>query len=248
MAAAFLLSLSAGIVPAVAESSSLATQIPFMRLPLTTTPTLPADGLYEAGDAMFMISHLAGQVRLRFVGSDEIFYLTSERASMGGRVLKYDSGEVALLVAGWGGVTLYTEDARTGVPAELSDANAPFDPKPVAAKDFLPYVSKLAQDMAAHDNLAVGFAADWDVLQKSDKERALACDAMRAAAAGILRAVKYTKKGALADGLHIVKVAPAQRPGVTVNGGVVIVSYNTSGGPSARPSSRLIARALEQAF
>lgn len=248
MAAAFLLSLSPVFSPAAAEPSSLATQIPFLRLPLTTAPTLPGDGLYDAGDMMFMVSHLAGQVRLRFVGSDEIFYLTSEPASMGGRVLKYDSGEVALQVTGWGGVTLYTEDARNGIPADRSEDVANFDPKPMAAKDFMPFVSKLAQDLAAHDDLAVGFAADWDVLQKSDKERALACDAMRNAAAGIQRAVKLTRRGAIADGLHIVKVAPASKSGVVVKGGVVIVSYTTQGGPSARPSSRAIARALAAAF
>ena len=248
MAAAFLLSLNAGSSPALAESSSLATQIPFLRLPLTTAPPLLADGVYLAGDRAFAISHLAGQVRLRFAGSDEVFYLTSEPASMGGRVLRYDSGESALQVAGWGGITLYTEDARMGLPVERSDETMIVDPKPLAAKDFMPFVAKLAEGLASHDDLAVGFTADWDVLQKNDKERALACDAMRNAAAGIERAVKLTKPGAIAEGLHIVKVAPAQRAGVTVKGGVLIVSYTLQGGPASRPSSRVISRALQAAF
>lgn len=248
MAAAFLLALNAAVSPAMAESSSLATQIPFLRLPLTATPAQPTDGAYLAGDRVFAVSHLAGQVRLRFATSDEIFYLTSEPASMGGRVLKYDTGEVALQVAGWGGITLYTEDARMGLPVERSDEAMIVDPKPMAAKDLMPWVSKLAQGLAAHDDLAVGFTADWEVLQKNDKERALACDAMRNAAAGIERAVRNTNRGAIADGLHIVKVAPAAKAGVTVKGGVLIVSYTVQGGPSARPSSRAIARALEAVF
>ncbi len=245
--AAFVAILCLALSP-VGAFVSHAVEVPLSNLLMAPAPTLPTDGTYLAGDAMFMVTHLAGQVRLRFSDSDEIFYLTSEPASMGGRLLKYDSGEVALLVTGWGGITLYTEEMKSGVPAERSDEAMGFDAKPIAARDFMQWVSKLAQGLASHDNLAVGFTADWDVLQKNDKERALACDAMRNAAAGIERAVKNTRRGAITDGLHIVKVAPAQRAGVTVKGGVLIVSYAPQGGPSAQPSSRVIARAIEAAF
>ena len=245
--AAFFTALALAVSPA-GSFIAHAVEVPLSKLLFSPSPTLPTDGAYLAGDQIFMVSHLAGQVRLRFAGNDEVFYLTSEPASMGGRVLKYDNGEVALQVAGWGGITLYTEAMKSGVPAERSEETMNFDPKPMAAKDFMPFVAKLAEGLAAHDDLAVGFAADWEVLQKSDKERALACDAMRNAAAGIEWAVKNTKRGAIADGLHIVKVAPSAKAGVAVKGGVLIVSYTTQGGPSARPSSRAVAQALEAAF
>ena len=79
-----------------------AVEVPPSKFLLAPTPQLPGDGIYLAGDLMFMVTHLAGQVRLRFTDKDEIFYLVSEPASLGGRVLKYDTGEVALQVAGWG--------------------------------------------------------------------------------------------------------------------------------------------------
>ena len=86
------------------------------------------------------------QIRLRFLDSDEIFYLTSEPAPFGGRVLKYDTGEVALQVAGWGGLTLYTEDERGGVPAERADDETDnFQPAPVTARDVRAFALKLAQ-------------------------------------------------------------------------------------------------------
>ena len=39
-------------------------------------------------------------------------------------MLKYDTGEVALQVAGWGGLTLYTANEPGGIPAERADDEA----------------------------------------------------------------------------------------------------------------------------
>src|SRR4030095_11632571 len=136
-----------------------------------------------------------------FTDSDEIFYLTSEPAPLGGRVLKYDTGEVALQVAGWGGLTLYTENDRGGVPAERADdAPAPpkFDPAPVAAKDVRAFALKLAQELAVTHDLGVGVAADWDELAQGDGVRALAIDSMRNAAYALDRLAAGPERGAIA--------------------------------------------------
>ena len=64
------------------------------RLLLPPVAPMPADGRYLAADRLrFMIDHDEDQIRLRFIGSDEVFYLSSEPAPLGGRVLKYDSGD-----------------------------------------------------------------------------------------------------------------------------------------------------------
>ena len=122
---------------------------PAVRLLLPPLAPAPADGRYMADDQLrFMIDVENDQIRLRFIDSDEVFYLTSEPAPFGGRVLKYDTGEVALQVAGWGGLTLYTEDDRGGVPAERADDETDnFQPAPVAAKDVKGFALKLAQDL-----------------------------------------------------------------------------------------------------
>jgi hypothetical protein len=236
------------VLSALGAQPSQAVEVPSSKFLLSPTPQLPADGLYLAGDLMFMVTHLAGQVRLRFTDKDEIFYLVSEPASLGGRVLKYDTGEVALQVAGWGGITLYTEDARSGVPAERTGDAADFAPKPVAAKDLMPLAAQLAQELTAAYDFAIGFNADWDTLAQGDTVRGLAVDAMRNAAYAIAQVAKTAKRGAIAEGLHIVKVAAAARPGVNVQRGVLTISYAPQGGPSARPSSLAIARALEAAL
>ena len=178
-------------------------------------------------------------------------FLVHGRAVRAERARAVGAGELPNfidMIRGWGGITLYTQDARSGVPAERTGDDVDFDPKPVAAKDLKPLAAKLAQDLTTGYDFAIGFTADWDTLATSDTVRGLAADAMRNAAYAIAQIANTAKRGAIAEGLHIVKVAQAARPGVVVQKGVLTVSYAPQGGPSARPSSLAIARALEAAL
>src|SRR5688500_4132935 len=89
------------LLPVLAQSfplsASAADSAPAIRLLLPPPATAPSDGRYLIDDQVrFMIAVDDDQIKLRFIGSDEIFYLTSEPAPLGGRVLKYDTGEVVL--------------------------------------------------------------------------------------------------------------------------------------------------------
>ena len=245
-----VLALAPLLALTVALPSLGAEEPPQLRLPLPPLAPAPANGRYLADDQLrFMIDVENEQIRLRFLDSDEIFYLTSERAPLGGRVLKYDTGEVALQVAGWGGLTLYTEDERDGVPAERADDQTDnFEPAPVAARDIRAFALKLAQGLAQAHDFGVGFAADWDELAQGEGTRALAVDAMRNAAYALDRLAQGPERGAIAERFHLVRVAAAAEPGVKMQDGVLVISYMTEGGPSARPSSRAIRRVLAEAF
>jgi len=223
---------------------------PAVRLLLPPLASAPVNGRYMADDQLrFMIDLKDDQIRLRFIDSDEVFYLTSEPAPLGGRVLKYDTGDVALQVAGWGGLTLYTASDPGGIPAERADDEADnFEPKPIAAKDVKGFALKLAQDLAVAHDFGVGFAADWEELAQGDGVRALAVDAMRNAAYALGNLASSPERDAIANRFHMVRVIPAAEPGARMEESVLIVSYAPEGGPSARPSSRAIARVLAEAF
>lgn len=231
-------------------SSPAAEETPAVRLLLPPLAPAPADGRYMADDQLrFLIDLQDDQIRLRFIDSGEIFYLTNEPAPLGGRVLKYDTGEVALQVAGWGGLTLYTENDRGGVPAERADDETDgFEPAPVAAKDLKGFALKLAQDLAVAHDFGVGFAADWEELAQGEGVRALAVDAMRNAAYALGMLASGPEREAIANRFHVVRVTAASEPGAKVEDGVLVISYTPEGGPSARPSSRAIARVLAETF
>jgi hypothetical protein len=247
------LQLTLGLALALVFGTGLdasAQQLPAAtHLLLTPSTPIPRDGTYIANDKLaFVIDHSADQVRLRFLDNDEVFYLSSEPASLGGRVLKYDTGDTALQVTGWGALTLYTMQAKSGLPAEFNDAVQSVDPAPVAAKDVKLFAAKLAQDLSASEDFAIGFAADWDNLARLDELRALSCDAMRNVTYALKDLANSGRRALISDRVHIIRVIQGSKPAVTMQKGVLTVTIAPQLGLSARPSSLAIARALQAAF
>ena len=235
-----LICVSAVVVAAGAQTDP--------HLPLVNGTTIPRDGTYLADRTEFVLDHSGDQVRLRFSDSDEVFYLSTEAAPLGVRVLKYDTGTEALRVAGWGGVTLYTPDHPSGIPAEYTDVVHNVDPPPVTAKDARLFAAGLAKELSARTDFAVGFAADWDELSRSGAARLLACDAMRDATYALEQSASGAKRNAISDDLHVVHVIEGKRASASVRRGVLTVTIDPKAGPAARPSSLAIGRALASAF
>jgi Domain of unknown function (DUF4908) len=223
---------------------------------VTPAAPLPATGAYTANDVpSFTLDSMGDQIRLRFVGSDEVFYLTSGPAPMGGRVLKYDTGEIALMVAGWGGVTLYTDETPSGIPAELQTASAPArmslpgNARSGETLDVKSLAGRLSRDVALLGPFRVGFSADFETLSREDETtRALAADAMRNAAYALGRMADERERKAAAKVIRFVRVNPAAQPGAVIRNDALLVAYTPAGGPSARPSSLAIARVLAEGF
>jgi hypothetical protein len=240
------LCVAAGVSLGAFAQQALLQPPPTGRLLLTPSSPLPKDGTYIANDKVgFTVDHQGGQVRMRFVDNDEVFYLTSEAAPMGGRVLKYDTGTVALQVTGWGGLTLYTTAAKGGLPAEFVDVAMSVDPPPVAAKDMKSFAAKMAQDLSAGSDFAIGFAADWDRIAQSDLLRGLMCDAMRNATYALQEIAKSKKRTVVADRLDVVRVLQGAKPGVSLQKGILAITIAPQQGAGARPSSLAIMRALQ---
>lgn len=237
----------AGVVVAcvAAGSAGLRAQTPSPPSLSEMPQPIPRDGTYSAGDKTeFVLDHLGDQVRLRFSGSDEVFYLSSEAAPLGARVLKYDTGDPALRVAGWGGVTLYTPEAKTGVPAEYSDVIHNVDPPPVPAQDVKRFAAGLAHQLNAGGDLIIGFAADWNALPQSTEIRQLVCDAMRDTTYALEQVATGARRNAIADRVHVVHIIEGDHVFALLRGGVLTVMVAPKLGVAGRPSSLAIAHAL----
>jgi hypothetical protein len=218
-----------------------------LRALMTPATPAPEDGHYLAGENIeFWIDHQDENVRLRFADNEEIFYLGSEPSSLGGRVLKYDTGDVALAVSGWGGVTLYTNEVPGGIPAERMGEAPNLDPRPVPARETQTFAANLARELATGESLAVGFAADWDRISRGNRTRALAIDSMRNATYALAELAETPEsKSANADRIKIIRIIPSDKSGVSVVNGTVTVTFDANGEPSERPSSRAILKAIE---
>ncbi len=207
-------------------------------------------GAYTASSGLtFTLNRYDDKFLMRFGGDTEIYVLYPDHGSMGGLVLKYDSGAVAMAVSGWGAVTVYTDPQPNGLPAERTgDADPP----------TLSFVSLTAMQEAAVDEgthlsysrgLNINFNADWNALINDITLRKQTFDVMQNAARGIDRfATIPAGRAALSQRLDAVHIVIGGKPQIVLHNRTLLVTFSPSRGFAGRASSHGIARALGQMF
>lgn len=203
-------------------------------------------GAYDAGDDLHFTLDPYGDNYL-FHRSDEpeVFVLHSDRASLGGKLLKYDSGATALQVSGWGALTLYTDAQPEGLPAVRDGDSTPPAPQPISLNDL----QLAAQDEAAHLAYArkvnLTFSADWRALSADANARAVVFDAMQNVARGLERfAQRDDARSAVAQRISSVKLTVGKNDGVLLWGRTLVVGIDANKGYAGRASSRAVAQSL----
>lgn len=203
-------------------------------------------GLYSAGEGReFSLTPYRGKYLLRFAGSDENFVLTADSASLGSKLLKYDTGAAALSVSVWGGVTLYAADAPGGLPAtHQGDATAP-SPVALSADELKGALRDEASHFSYADSLGLRFSIDAASLADPDS-RAMAFDALANTQAGIERllAAAPAARQAVARRVTLVKLEKSKTPGISLRGRTLAVRFVPADGYLGRDSSHAIAHQL----
>jgi hypothetical protein len=203
-------------------------------------------GAFSAGDSIrFTLVRNGSKYLLRFDRDPETYVLTVDHGSLGGRVLRYDTGATALQVAGWSAMTVYPDSEPSGLPAERTGDAQPLETKPLSAIDL----RRAAGDESAHlaylRGVHIDFEADWAALDDDVALRRTVFDAMQNVARGIERFTANAKaRAALLGRLATVKIERGQRSSVALHGKVLDVAVDSSAGAAGRPSSRAIARTL----
>jgi hypothetical protein len=205
-------------------------------------------GLYNAGDGgSFTIqSYGPNKYLLRFSGHSENFVLTVERASLGAKTLKYDTGTTALRVSVWGGITLYTQDAPQGTPVTLQGPIPPAGELEISANELQTAINDEASHLTYVQNIALKISADPAVLSADPETRGRAFDALINASVGIERFLAANPSGrqVLVKRINSVKVAEGGKPTVTIAGQTLLVSFVPSEGHEGHASSLAIQQEL----
>ncbi len=244
IAALFL--LAAAAAPALAQDGAAPGDPMSARLSAEKVGDVET-GTFSTGDnnLSFSLQPYGERYLLRFTGSPEDYVLTVERVLLGGRILRYDTGVTALRVSVWGGMTLYTEAAPGGLPATRvgDDTSAP---RPVVShNDFVAALTDEESHLAYTRQLHLRFSADPRILAGTDDNRGLAFDAMVSAEAGIERLIGAPSgRQALSRKFDMVRIVQSDKPGITVSGKTLLVSYAPAAGAVGRASSREVALQL----
>jgi len=203
-------------------------------------------GIYSAGDKQnFTLAPYGERYLLRFADSPESYVLTVERVILGGRILRYDTGVIAIRVSVWGGMTLYTNDTPGGLPAtKIGEETAP----PQAAVSHEDLVAAMADEeshLVYTQQLHLRFAADPAVLNGGGDDRRLAFDALVSAEAGVERLIATPGgRQALTRRFDTIRLVQSDKPGINMSGKTLLVSFAPGGGVAGHASSRQVALQL----
>jgi hypothetical protein len=205
-------------------------------------------GSYQASERRFSLDRYQSAFLMRFAGQPEIFVLYADFGSMGGRVLKYDSGAMALQVTGWGGMTIYTDDHPEGVPTSRVGDSVP----PILSAISMQQMQSAAEDETQHlsyvRGLKINFYADPNTVADGNV-RALAFDSMENAARGIDRfTANPAARNAFGQRVNAVRLQISDKPYIKIVDRVLIVTFNPRTGYFGRASSRAISFALGKLF
>ncbi len=196
-------------------------------------------GQYQAGDRLdFVLAPDGNRYLLKFATRNEVFVLSADRASMGGRMLKYDSGAMAAQVAGWGGLTLYPDDAPNGLPAVRTGDALPMVPQEVT----LDQLQNAADEAGRALNIAV--TADWTDFASDAQARAIGMEALDNAIRGVELFVAGRGRPGIAGYVDTVKLVPDTRPALVLADKTLTVGFDPKNGYAGRLSSRAVAQTL----
>ncbi|MES2255625.1 MAG: DUF4908 domain-containing protein [Pseudomonadota bacterium] len=215
------------------------------RLSVERVGGLAAGDYSAADDINFTILPYGDKYLLRFDDSPENFVLYGDRVALGGRELKYDTGALALKVSVWGGVTLYTQQAPSGLPATRNgDASAP--PRlSVTAANLTAALADEGSHLAYVQQMKLRFSADESILKNNDDVRANAFDTLINSAMGIEHvAATPAGRSAFVRRFDSVRIVEGDKPTIAISGRTLLVSFVPSAGAAGRASSRAIAFAL----
>jgi hypothetical protein len=207
-------------------------------------------GLYNAGDGgSFSIqSYGPNRYLLRFSGHSETFVLAMERASLGAKLLKYDTGTTAIRISVWGGLTLYTQNAPQGIPATYQGVAPASQPLAISALELQTAINDEGSHLTYVQNVPLKFSADPAVLAADPETRGRAFDALTNAAVGIERFLAATpsSRPVLAKRVNSVKVAEGGKPTVSLVGQTLLVSFVPGEGHEGHASSLAIQQELSK--
>lgn len=207
-------------------------------------------GIYSAGEDNTFTLEPYGTAKylLRFSGHPEYFVLNVERASLGAKLLKYDTGTTALRISVWGGLTLYTQSAPMGIPATYQGVAPASQPLAISATELQTAIGDEGNHITYVQNVALKFSADPAVLAADPETRGRAFDALTNAAVGIERflAASPAARPILAKRVNSVKVAEGGKPTVSLVGQTLLISFVPGEGHEGHASSLAIQQELSK--
>ena len=196
----------------------------------------------ETGGA-FILDRAAPQPLLKFENSSEVWVLSPQPAPRGDTIYKNEMGEAVLRATKLGGMTLFTSARPGGDAASLEGRAASIQPPAVISVNVL--FQRLVQASARASR-----AAEHRVLFKTVDDATPATSVMVADTATVtaeaFERMAHDGDRGLLSRVARVLLAEGRKPGVSLKGGDLTVTYAPDKGVGGRPSSKRIIKIMDK--
>jgi hypothetical protein len=180
---------------------------------------------------------------MKFENSSEIWVLSSQPAPRGDTIYKNEMGEPMLRASKLGGMTLFTAERPGGDAAALMGKAASIQPPPFISVNVL--FQRLVQASARASRAAQHRVAFETVDDATPGTSVLVADTATVTAEAFERMARDGDRGLLARVTRVL-LAEGHKPGASLKGGDLTVTYASGKGLSGRPSSKRIIKIVSK--
>lgn len=196
----------------------------------------------ETGDA-FILDRAAPQPLLKFENSSEIWVLSPQPAPRGDTIYKNELGEPVLRASKLGGMTLFTTERPAGDAAALMGKASSIQPPAVISVNAL--FQRLVAASARASRAAQHRVAFETVDDATPATSVLVADTATVTAEAFERMARDGGRNLLARVTRVL-LAEGHKPGASLKGGDLTVTYAPGKGLSGRPSSKRIIKIVNK--
>jgi hypothetical protein len=196
----------------------------------------------ETGDA-FILDRAAPQPLMKFENSSEVWVLSSQPAPRGDTIYKNELGEPVLRSSKLGGMTLFTRERPGGDAAALMGKASSIQPPPFISVNAL--FQRLVQASARASRAAQHRVSFETVDDATPGTSVLVADTATVTAEAFERMARDGDRNLLARVTRVL-LAEGHKPGASLKGGDLTVTYAPGKGLSGRPSSKRIIKIVNK--
>ena len=205
----------------------------------------PPVARYVAPDERAFVLDRSGQTPLlKFEGSQEVWVLRPAPGPRGDVIYKDDLGRQVVRASRMGGMTVFTADRPSGMPAALAGQAVSIRPAAISPQALLGHFVRQAVRASRSAGRKIRFETDSDATPATST---LFADAATIAAEAVVRYSGRTDSGGLLRRLRRVSIVEGAQPAAAVQGDALRITVAPRYGLAGRPSSERIVRTMRAA-
>jgi hypothetical protein len=197
----------------------------------------------EDGDGFVVDRTQSGRVLLKFDNNPEVWALQAKPAPRGDTIYKNELGEPVLRASKLGGMTLFTTERPAGDAAALMGKATSIQPPAVLSVNIL--FQRLVQANARASRAAQHRIAFETVDDATPATSVLVADTATVTAEAFERMARDGDRNLLGRVTRVL-LAEGHKPGASLKGGDLTVTYAPGKGLSGRPSSKRIIKIVNK--